>query len=249
MLNANRKLLPLGTAVLFLAAVGCSSGKAASPTQARVGDRQVLFTGQVPANAPTMDELVKNLPAQISQADASRLLITIDPAKINGFGHEYGVLSGHGGGGHGGGGHGGGFHGGGHGFGHGFNNFGNAFIGGWGGGWGWGWPWWGSLGWGSFGWPGWGGFGWPGWGGGVGTAGSLSWYPYGGYDYPYAQSGGSYYPYTYGNTGEPNATAYYPYLGSGGGGTYNPYYWGAKAPAPAAPPAAPATPKPSTPPT
>jgi hypothetical protein len=191
----NRKWIPLGLAAAILVSFGCSNGQVQAPTQtspraqdatapmqlqSQTGDRKVL---DVPT-PPSMDDLAKILPSKISAADASRLLIQIDPSKIQGLddskNYQVQVRGGHGG-----------FHGGFGRFGHGFGRFGRFGFGGFG-----------PFGFGGWGGWGWGGLGWP-WWGYSGLWNNLWWYPYGGYYYPYSYlyGGTGYYPYLYGGLG------------------------------------------------
>jgi hypothetical protein len=183
-------------ACAILMATGCTRTAPATSNVApdiATPQRSVLDVDESIPEPLTEDQAKAQLPAQISVADAERLLVKVDESQII-KDKPYSVLRGRGGGrGRGRGGHG---H---HGHGHRHHGFGHG-----GGGFGWGW---GGLGWGGYGWPGYGFYG----------LGNY-YYPYalsGNYYTPY-----SYSPYLYSGLGSPFASygspfaprSYYPYL-------------------------------------
>jgi hypothetical protein len=96
-----RNALPVGLALLVASALGCSSGQIAAPTQpatqpvtqladdtAAAPERSVLSLD----DAPSPDQILKNLPQRISVADANRLLVKIDPNQIQDDNKNYQVM-------------------------------------------------------------------------------------------------------------------------------------------------------------
>lgn len=78
-------LIPLGLAVaMFL--MGCSSGQTAPPTQSAAGAPAVATSdnGQLPSasEVPSLDDLLARMPESVSQANASQLLVPMDPSRI-----------------------------------------------------------------------------------------------------------------------------------------------------------------------
>ena len=183
-----------------------------SPDQFFQSDRQIMVNGK----AMSFDQIRKQLPARISEADAAKMLVKIDDSKVMPFEEskelapagmevqQYGRFArgAYGRGAYARGAYGRGI------YGRGFaRGWGRGYYGGYGRlGYGYG-----AYGYGGYGFPGYGGYGFPGYGG-------FSYLNYAGCMFPYYNYGGYYYPFSYGFGG----CNYMPYL-YGFAGSYYPY--------------------------